>query len=60
MNFQRVPVAASGPLVFHCYKCGERIHQADEAVYADLDGPAFKAYYDVRCMQELRDGGTTT
>lgn len=41
MNFQLVPVAASGPCTFLCCKCGERISQPAQRVWADLDGPSF-------------------
>ena len=30
-----------------CIACGKHMDSAQERIYADLDGPAFKAYYCV-------------
>ena len=49
MRLAEVSTAASGPLVFLCAGCGERINQAHEKVYADLDGKSFQAYYHGPC-----------
>jgi len=35
----------------NCYKCGR--HLKDGPIYADLDGPAYRAYYCPECAKEL-------
>jgi hypothetical protein len=51
VNLQQVPVGHLGPLVFICCPCGKRLNQCSEAVFADLDGEPFKAYFCVECAQ---------
>jgi hypothetical protein len=36
--------------------CGKQIDGRNEAMFADLDGPAFKAYYHAQCLpaEEVR------
>jgi hypothetical protein len=36
---------------FKCFKCEKLSDTKHEAVYADLDGPSFRAYYCETCMQ---------
>lgn len=33
------------PFTATCLACGRELYSGGEAMYADLDGPAFKAYY---------------
>jgi hypothetical protein len=40
----------------HCYGCGKRVRTVEEALYADLKGPAFKAYYCSECAHVKKPG----
>lgn len=39
---------------FPCLACGAMIKGKQEKVYADLDGPAFEAYYHGSCIPSAR------
>lgn len=45
MRLMKVP----GYLVTFCYRCGRRLESPPQAIYADLDGPSFRAYYCPTC-----------
>jgi hypothetical protein len=47
MNIQ--PVSAPPDFWYTCFGCGRRYLTANMDTYADLDGPAFKAYYCFGC-----------
>jgi hypothetical protein len=49
MRLEPTPIAAGGPVTFTCHGCGRHVNQAQETVYADLEGPAFQAYYCGTC-----------
>lgn len=53
MNLQPVAVARCGPLRFQCVRCNGWAPQFTETVYADLDGPAFQAYYCSKCASQI-------
>lgn len=43
------------PFYVFCFECGKSVIAGDgEGVYADLDGPAFRAYYCTECAKLLR------
>lgn len=50
-NLQPVAETRSGPLRFQCTRCHGWAHQFTGTVYADLNGPAFQAYYCAPCAQ---------
>lgn len=50
MKLQLVSKHRAGTLSVPCAKCDKVIHQSRESVWADLDGPAFKAYYHEECV----------
>lgn len=39
------PVKVPPHFLVRCLQCGKQMNTAQEPVYADLDGPAFRAYY---------------
>lgn len=48
------PVAPAFPLFYaKCLGCGCTVRS--DAAYADLDGPAFKAYYCLSCAENLNE-----
>lgn len=70
-NFQPVSMAASGPLVFICYRCGCRVEQSPiertgvsgmkiGTVWADLNGEPFKAYYCQTCKETAENPMSAT
>lgn len=51
-----VPVKASvTPFVALCLECGKRIQSDRDPIIADLDGPAFQAYYCAPCAEKLSE-----
>lgn len=58
MKIAKVGPAASGiPLVFTCYHCGYTFNGylgRKSEMYADMDGPAFLAYYCETCVKEVK------
>jgi len=51
MNLIRVQDHNSGPRVFRCKHCSDRINQMHEPVYADIDDIPFLSYYHERCLR---------
>lgn len=51
MNLQEMPMQRGFRPA--CWRCGVRMDHCVK-VYADLDGPAFQAYYCGPCVQVLR------
>lgn len=51
MNLISVQNHNSGPRVFRCKHCGDRINQMHETVYADLDDIPFLSYYHAHCIR---------
>ena len=40
-------------LIYRCARCGASVNHAYEDLFADLDGPAFQAYYCAQCAHEF-------
>jgi len=56
MRFEKVEISTGGwSVISNCYHCGTRIDgrriDPDGAIFADLDGPAFEAYYCRPCKE---------
>lgn len=54
MKLVQVPVPETWHLYFLCEGCGRVVDPRAVAVYADLDGEAFKTYYCAGCAEELK------
>jgi hypothetical protein len=61
MNLQPVGNAAV-PVLLMCFRCAGRYYVGRSAhkMWADLDGPSFKAYYCETCAQAVRSAQGVT
>ena len=55
----RIVIADMANQVALCYQCGKRMHGSEEVIHADLDGPAYRAYYCVGCTRTFTSSGTS-
>lgn len=58
MNLQPITNAWEYPFTFTCYGCGQRVESNhDDGARADLNGPAWLAYYCGACVATLEGEG---
>lgn len=49
-----IPIPDGTEYTFVCYRCGKRTtNYRDVDARADLDGPAFRAYYCGECVRQM-------
>lgn len=48
-------IVTGPPFRCYCFECGKRLEAVTVPVYADLNGPAFKAYYCEPCKSRLEN-----